>query len=113
MFKTMDPDTIRDLVRGVPDALTPKVEEEAARYKNLRCPMCYEAGCSKVVRQAKVTIGAGGAPQLAVSPFGEGPLPEGHARCVSCSTEFDPDTGIIYKTSASRIHAPPEGSHPE
>lgn len=113
MFKPMDPDTIRDLIKDVPDVLTPKIEEEAARYKNLRCPMCYEAGCVKVVRQAKVAIGADGSPELVVSPFGDGPLPEGHARCTSCHTEFDPDTGIIYETSASTIHAPPEGSHQE
>lgn len=113
MFKTMDPDTIRELIKDVPDVLTQAIEGEAARYKNLRCPMCCEPGCVKVVRQAKVVISDKGTPELAVSPFGDGPLPEGHARCNGCGTEFDPGTGIIYETPASKIHAPPEGFHQE
>lgn len=107
MFKTMDPDAIRELIADVPDVLTKQVEEEGTFYKNLRCPVCSEAGCMKEVRQAKVVMNDRGVPEVVVSPFGDGPLPEGHARCVQCDTEFDPRSGIIYKTEASKIHAPP------
>ena len=112
MFKAMDPDVIRELIKDVPDVLTKQIEEEEALYKNLRCPMCTEAGCAKEVRQAKVVMSDNGVPEVVVSPFGDGPLPDGHARCTHCNTEFDPRSGIIYRTEASKIHAPPTGFPP-
>jgi hypothetical protein len=113
MFKTMDPDVIRELIQDVPDVLTKQAEEEKEFYNGLRCPMCCEAGCVKEIRQAKVVMTDSGVPEVAVSPFGDGPLPAGHARCPHCNTEFDPRSGIIYRTEASKIHAPPIGFPPE
>ena len=112
MFKPMDPDVIRELIQDVPDVLTKQAEEEEAYYKGLRCPMCYEAGCVKEIRQAKVVINDKGIPEVVTSPFGDGPLPEGHARCKHCDTEFDPRSGVIYRSDASKIHAPPEDLPP-
>jgi hypothetical protein len=45
-------------------------------------------------------------PVVVQSPFGDGPLPEGYAHCIHCNTDFNPHTGMVFKTDASMIHAP-------
>jgi hypothetical protein len=106
----MDPDKIRKLTEGVPDVLTKAVEEEENLYKNTVCPLCLKGGCKKVLTPVKsMKIGDGSV--VTVTPFGDGPLPEGHAHCIHCATDFNPRSGMILRTEASLIHAPPEDPH--
>lgn len=106
MLKTMDPALIRQLIAGVTDALTPEAEAEAALYRSTQCPVCGERECQKKVKEAKIVPNEDGEPIVAVSPFGQGLLPEGYAHCIHCGTDFNPLTGMIYKTEASMIHGP-------
>jgi hypothetical protein len=101
-WKPMDPEVIQQMIKEHEDILTPLVKAEEEVYKNTKCPVCFQGGCSKKVRPPKVVMTADG-PTVARSPFGDGPLPEGNAFCIHCSTEFDPKSGIIYKTDASVI----------
>ena len=105
MFKTMDPSIIRALIEGQPDALSEETKAEEQLFRNLSCPMCYEAGgCQKRLRQPKIVVDGDGMPTVAVSPFVSGrSLPQGYAHCVHCGTDFDPRSGFIMKTEASSL----------
>jgi hypothetical protein len=99
-------------MEGVPDVLSQAVEEEAQLYKNSRCPLCLKGECVKMINPVKTTRAEDGS-IVTVTPFGDGPLPEGHAHCIHCSTDFNPRTGMIFRTEASLIHAPPADPHQE
>ena len=104
MFQPMDPDKIRTLLDGHEDVIAKELEEEKTLFDNLRCPICYEGGCEKLVDAPKVVPGPNGEPVVAVSPFVSGKnLPQGYAHCIHCGTDFDPRSGIIRKTEASQI----------
>src|SRR3990172_2173463 len=103
-LKFMDPELIRQLLQGEEDILTPEIKVEGALYRNTCCPLCGQGGCEKRVRTPKIILGDNGEPVVATSPFGMGPLPEGYAHCIHCSTDFNPHTGMIFKTAASMIH---------
>ena len=105
-LKFMDPELIRQLLQGEEDILSPEIKAEEALYRNTRCPLCGQGGCEKRVRAPKIILGDSGEPVVATSPFGIGPLPEGYAHCIHCNTDFNPQTGMIFKTDASMIHAP-------
>ena len=112
MLKTMDPDVARALIDGHTDILSAEVEAEAKKYSNLNCPMCHEQGCEKRIYAPKVVITPRG-PEP-VTPFSSDKiLPRGYAHCVHCSTDFNPDSGIILETEASIIHAPPSDLPPD
>ena len=104
MFKPMDPDLIRELIKDQPDVITPEVEAEKELYANTSCPMCYEAGCEKRTLAPRVLPGENGEPIVAASPFVQGKaLPQGYAHCIHCGTDFNPRSGIIMQTEASQI----------
>lgn len=126
MFTTMDLDIIRALIEGQPDVLAEELKAESEFYKHVTCPMCHTVGsCEKRLRPPKVVIEEDGTPEVVSSPFSSGlALPQGYARCVHCSTDFDPYSGVISKTEASgivpvdvdpaaRIVAPPSDPHQE
>ena len=89
-FKQLDPDEIRQILDSkdaegnklYPDVLTPLIKSEEELFKNSSCPKCR---ASSVV------------PSLNTKrPFAPGsPLPNKILRCLVCSTEFDPRTGLI------------------
>lgn len=106
MLKTMDPDVIRKMLEGYEDILGPAMEAELALYRNARCPVCGEGDCQRALKQPKVVLDENGNTEVVQSPFGSGPLPESHALCIHCDTEFNPYTGVIFRTEASMIHAP-------
>ena len=104
-FKTMDQDLARHLIEKEKDILTPAIEEERKLYENTLCPMCTQGGCKKMTRPPKILSTSSG-PEIVESPFGEGPLTEGYAHCVHCDTDFNPKTGMIYKSAASILASP-------
>src|SRR5687767_3172059 len=114
MFRPMDPMMIRELLKGQPDVLTPEVKAEEQLYRNLSCPMCGQSdGCEKRIRPPKIVSGPNGEPVIASSPFSSGRLlPQGYAHCIHCGTDFDPRSGVIYRTEAT-ILAPPSDPHQE
>lgn len=104
MFKPMDPDTVRSLIEGQEDVISQALEEEGKLFENLSCPMCYESGCEKRIDAPRVVPGPDGEPVVAASPFVSGrTLPQGYAHCIHCGTDFDPRTGFIRKTEATRV----------
>lgn len=103
----MDPEVIRQMLEGQEDILTPAAKAEDKLYQNTQCPICGERGCQKVIRAPKVKVNQAGEPELIESPFNSSdPLPQGHAQCTHCDTEFNPLTGMIFHSDASMIHAP-------
>jgi hypothetical protein len=101
-WKPMDPNLVRQLIQDQEDIITPLVKAENERYKKLHCPICRQDGCKKRIKPPKVIITEKGQ-QVVESPFGSSPLPYGYAVCSHCDTEFDPETGVIYKTKASTL----------
>ena len=106
MLKVMDPEHVRQLLDGAVDVLTPGIKAEEALYRNTQCPVCGQSGCEKKIRAPKVVINESGEPVVASSPFGSGMLPDGYAHCIHCDTDFNPYTGMIFKTEASMIREP-------
>ena len=105
-FKTMDPDVVRELLDGHEDILSPEAEKEANLYKQTQCPMCGQQDCEKRLHPPKIEMGEDGTPNVIQSPFGNSILPEGYAHCIHCDTDFNPHTGMVFKTAASMIHGP-------
>jgi hypothetical protein len=112
MLRSMDPNTIRELLASHTDTLTPEIKAEEAFYRNTQCPMCGSGGCKKLIRAPKVLIGEDGGQEIVQSPFGMSSLPEGYAHCLNCGTDFNPHTGMVYGTDASIIHGS-EGGFPQ
>jgi len=105
MFKTLDPSIVRALIEGQPNVLSDEAKTEAEFYRRISCPMCYATGgCEKRLRPPKIVPDEDGSPIVVASPFSSSQaLPQGYAHCVHCGTDFDPHSGIIMKTEASRI----------
>jgi hypothetical protein len=89
-FKELDPQEIRKLLEAkdengnllYPDVLTPMAKQEEAVFKNSVCPKCGSGATAAILNSSR--------------PFTPGsPLPNRILRCVVCSTEFDPRTGLI------------------
>jgi hypothetical protein len=89
-FKELDPKDIQAILdatdeRGAklyPDVLTPLAKNEEDLFRRSPCPKC---GCSSTTPTVN-----------AHRPFTKSsPLPNKVLRCLSCSTEYDPRTGII------------------
>lgn len=102
----MNPNLVRELLKGHQDAISEETVRDEAFYKKLTCPICYErGGCEKRLRQPKITVDEeSGTTRLLVSPFSsDDPLPQGYAHCIHCGTDFDPNSGIIFKTDATSI----------
>jgi len=102
----MDPSLIRQIIADEVDVLSAEAKAEEALYRSTQCPLCGEGGCQKKIKASKIATNEAGEPVVVVSPFGQGPLPEGYAHCIHCDTDFNPRTGMIYKTEASMIHGP-------
>lgn len=105
-LKPMDPKLIRKLLENQRDILTTEVKAEEALYRHTQCPICGSTGCEKRIQPPKIVLNSDGTPMVLRSPFGSGPLPEGHAHCLNCGTNFNPHTGMIFQTEASMIHGP-------
>lgn len=105
-LKTMNPDTIRELISQHQDILTPAAKAEEDLYRNAKCPVCFSQECTKKIDPPKVVMGPDG-PVVVSSPFTSGVLVNGHAVCSVCHTEFDPRSGIIRKSV--RTLDPPQG----
>lgn len=103
-FKTMDPDLIREMLSQQEDILTPAIEEDRKFFANTRCPMCGKDECQKKEYVPKIEVDEHGSPTVVQSSFGLGPLSDGYAHCINCDTDFNPYTGMIFKTEASMIH---------
>mgnify|MGYP003409554983 CR=1 FL=1 len=97
-FKQLDPEEIRRILDATdengnklyPDVLTPLIKNEEELFKNSPCPKCGAYAASPTLNTKR--------------PFvPHSPLPNKVLRCLSCSTEFDPRTGII--TFATLIDA--------
>lgn len=93
-FQEMDPETIRALLEQKdekgnllnPDVLAPEVRKEEAFLRAAVCPSCRKGSVESFVD--------------ARTPFLPNyPLARRHLRCLSCSTEFDPYTGLISKVT--------------
>jgi len=104
--KFMDPELIRQALQGEEDILTPEIKAEETLYRNTRCPVCGQSGCEKRLRAPTIVLDENREPVVVASPFGMGPLPDGYAHCIHCSTDFNPYTGMIFRTEASMIRAP-------
>ena len=102
----MDPEIIRQLLQREEDVLSPAIKAEESLCRNTRCPICRQSGCEKRVRPPKIVLDEAGSPVVVSSPFGLSLLPEGYAHCIHCGTDFNPYTGMIFKTEASMIHGP-------
>ena len=96
-FKPMDPEQIRAILEEKDasgakvhqDILTPLIEKEDAVFRRASCPNCRGLSCEAFVDTAR--------------PFISGsPLPRRLLRCVECSTEFDPYTGLVTKVTSAR-----------
>ena len=105
-LKFMDQQLIRQLLQNEEDIITPEIKAEEALYRNTRCPLCGQGGCEKRLRAPKIVLNENKEPVVVSSPFGMGMLPEGYAHCIHCGTDFNPHTGLVFKTDASMIHAP-------
>lgn len=107
----MDPNLVRKLLEGHKDILADEVKVDEAFYRNTRCPMCGQGDCQKKIYPTKVAVDDDGNTEIISSPFNGGILPDGYAHCIHCDTDFNPHTGMIYRTEASMIHEP-EGEYP-
>ena len=105
MLTLMDPDVARQLINSCTDVITPAAAAEAERYSKLKCPVCYQGGCVKVLTPVRIVQTPEGH-SIISSPFGDSVIPQGHAHCIHCETNFDPDTGIILNSPASMISPP-------
>ena len=95
-FKTMDPELIREALRGQVDVITPAAEMEAEVYKQAVCPVCGTRGAVKVTTPPKISVTKEGDTIVLRPPFQDGnPLIVGHAKCTKCDTEYSPETGGI------------------
>lgn len=103
-LKPMDPELIRQLLRNEEDILTPEIKAEETLYRHTQCPLCGHGGCEKRIRPPRIVIGEHGEPVVVASPFGASLLPDGYAHCIHCGTDFNPQTGMIFRTEASMIH---------
>lgn len=100
-LKTMDPDIIRDLIKGEKDIITPVAKMEAELLKYSHCPACGHQGADKVVMPPKFVQGADGSLEIVRTPFSPtGTTIQGHARCPACQTEYSPMTGVIIQANA-------------
>jgi hypothetical protein len=97
-LKFMDPEEIQALIADEPDVLTPLAKEEAERFDNLACPACGSRGATRMVEEPRVVEGPNGS--TLVLPFDDKPLAKCYAVCRACSTEFDPQTGLIRRADA-------------
>jgi hypothetical protein len=86
-FKEMDPEVVWTLLEGHKDILTPMTKKEELFFKHMTCPTCKSSSLQAFIN--------------ASSPFSaQSPLPNRLLRCLSCQTEFDPNSGIITKVTA-------------
>jgi hypothetical protein len=106
MLKPMDPNLTRQLLEQHQDVLSAEIKAEEALYRNTQCPMCGSGECQKKIRAPKIGMDEDGLPTIVVSPFGSGPLPDGYAHCLNCGTDFNPHTGMVFRTEASMISGP-------
>lgn len=89
-FKALEADEIRAILETkdeegnplYPDVLTPLIKKEEELFKNSPCPKCSAYAATPILNSHR--------------PFTpNSPLPNKILRCVVCSTEFDPHTGLI------------------
>jgi len=83
-YNEMDPDIVKELLKDQVDVLTPLVKKEEIFLYNQPCIECGERDIELFINPTK--------------PFSQGsPLPNRLVRCLTCQTEFDPNSGIITK----------------
>lgn len=87
-FQALDLETIRQLLEGQEDVLTPQIQKEQAYFRALPCPVCRNQATTSMID--------------GVNPFSPGAtLPNRVLVCTRCSAEFDPYTGLIRKVISS------------
>lgn len=81
IFKTMDPQKVRELLEGHENIIAPEVEKHQKYFESLKCDYCG-GKCMAIVLDG-------------ANPFKEGAiLPDYQAECVDCGAHFTPYTGI-------------------
>ena len=87
-FQGLDLDTIRALLEGQEDVLTPAFSKEQAFFRSVPCPACHSQAVEGRIDPNR--------------PFQPGALlPTRYSACASCGTEFDPYTGFVRRVTAS------------
>jgi len=89
-FQGLDPETIRKLLEGQEDVLTPQIRKEQAYFRALPCPVCRNQATTSLIDGAR--------------PFSPGAiLPNRVLVCTRCETEFDPYTGLVRKVISESV----------
>jgi len=84
IFKELNPEEVWKAIEGYKDVITPEIKKEEAFFRNTPCPTCDQASTQSFINPK--------------APFSPGAiLPNKLLRCLVCSTEFDPHSGIITK----------------
>jgi hypothetical protein len=89
-FKALETEEIRAILDSkdeegnplYPDVLTPLAKKEEELFKSSPCPKCGVYSSTPILDSRRPFIPSS-------------PLPNRILRCVICSTEFDPRTGLI------------------
>lgn len=83
-IKEMDPELIKKILESQEDLLSPLVKAEHEILKNVTCPDC---GSNESRRSVNPT-----------TPFSNGAATPNYIfKCLKCSTEYSPKSGIILK----------------
>jgi hypothetical protein len=83
-LKEMDQDTIRELLKGHDNLITPLANSELAVISKAACPQCGSQSFQQVVNPR--------------NPFSTGAVtPNTIATCLACNAEFNPKSGFLTK----------------
>lgn len=101
-MERMDPETVRRLLAGQEDIITPASELDDSLRNEVPCPCCGSRGSDMEVLPPSVGENGG----LAAPAFSEDrPNVQGYARCRSCDALFDPLTRVIAQQTAPVLTA--------
>lgn len=89
-FKEMDPDLIRELIKGHENVIAPAVEKEQAFLKTLSCPSCGGTSTEAQMNPKH--------------PFVKGSILVNKVMiCLHCDAEFDPNTKVVTKSASRQV----------
>lgn len=87
-LKELSTEQIWAALEGQQDLLSGEVKKEEAVFRNTPCPECRGFQHSPFI--------------FSTRPFSPlSALPKKHLRCLDCGCEFDPETRLVTKASAS------------
>lgn len=78
-YQTLDDDEREKMLEGYDDAIGPAWEKEKKAVESATCPRCKECRC---------------AAEVVGPPYFRDAVPNWYSRCLSCSTLFNPYTGM-------------------